>query len=72
MIRASLAYTEREMQSKKYLKMNEVAALIGLHRSSIYRLMNEDATFPRPFRIGKSPRFRIDMIEEWITSRHDA
>ena len=55
----------------KIYRRHELTQLIGLQRSSIYRLMNH-GEFPRPIRLtksGKAVGWRASDIEAWIESR---
>ena len=56
----------------RLMTINDVAQLLRRHRSSVYRLMYEDASFPVPVRIGRSPRFRAADLEAWIQRLPDA
>jgi len=47
------------------LKDFQVAALLGLTRTSIHRLRNQ-ARIPRPLKLGGATRWRRAEIEAWI------
>lgn len=52
----------------KYLKIDEVAAHLGVHRSTIYRWLSEKR-LPAPIYLGpKSPRFCSTELLEKIQS----
>lgn len=52
-----------------HLRRPEVERLTGLSRTSIYRMMAEDA-FPRPRRIGRrAVAWPASAIETWLTNR---
>lgn len=51
--------------------IDDAARYLRFHRSSIYRFMNEDPSFPRPVRIGKSLRFVADELDAWVISRRE-
>lgn len=53
------------------LTIDEAARYLRFHRSSIYRFMNEDSSFPRPVRIGKSLRFVAAELDAWVISRRE-
>jgi prophage regulatory protein len=53
------------------IRRHEVEQLVGLQRSSIYRLMSL-GEFPRPFRLtksGKAVGWKASAVEKWIESR---
>ena len=51
------------------LRRQEVERIVGLSRSSIYRLM-QDEDFPRPVRVGRSAvRWRASDIKAWLETR---
>jgi excisionase family DNA binding protein len=53
----------------KYLTVDQLAALIGVPKSFIYRRTCRGHDDPIPaYRFGGHLRFRLDEIEEWITS----
>jgi prophage regulatory protein len=53
----------------KILRINQVAAITGYSRPSIYRLMRE-GQFPRSVQLGpKSVGWRSDDVDAWISSR---
>lgn len=56
---------------ERFLRRHEVELLVGLQRSSIYRLMNR-GEFPRPFRLTKSGQavgWKASDITLWLASR---
>ena len=53
----------------RLMRRREVEKVLGLSRSSIYRLMQE-GKFPRPVRIGPAAvRRRASDITAWLDSR---
>ena len=51
------------------MRRREVEKVLGISRSSIYRLMQE-GRFPRPVRIGPAAvRWRASDITAWVESR---
>jgi predicted DNA-binding transcriptional regulator AlpA len=44
----------------------EVAAYLGIHPEQIYRLLDYDIGFPRPFRVGRLNKWRIGTIDAWL------
>jgi excisionase family DNA binding protein len=57
----------------RYLKIEQVAAIIGVPKSFIYRRTARGHGDPIPhYRIGSHLRFKPDDIQEWIEShRHE-
>ena len=55
---------------ERLLSCKEVAAETGLSRSSIYRLLESDESFPKPISIGRrSRRWLGSDIAAWILER---
>lgn len=53
----------------RYLRREEVERLVGLGRSSLYRLMRQGA-FPTPIRIGgRAVRWSERELEQWLAAR---
>ena len=53
----------------RLMRRREVEQVLGISRSSIYRLMQE-GEFPRPVRIGPAAvRWRASDIAAWLESR---
>ena len=53
----------------RLMRRREVEKILGISRSSIYRLMQE-GRFPRPVRIGPAAvRWRASDITAWLESR---
>ena len=53
----------------RLMRRREVEKILGISRSSIYRLMQE-GRFPRPIRIGTAAvRWRASDITAWLESR---
>lgn len=53
----------------KILRLPQVIELVGLKRSAIYQLIQQEK-FPRPVRLSKrAVGWRSDEIEAWIESR---
>ncbi len=52
------------------LTRGEVQERLSISRTSIYRLLESDASFPKPIRIaGRTLRWRESAIAAWIDSR---
>ena len=55
--------------SLKILRRKDVEEIVGLSRSTIYKLMSTGA-FPRSFRLGpRAVGWRLSDIEAWIEFR---
>ena len=53
----------------RLLRRREVEQMVGLSRTSIYRLM-DSGDFPHPIRVGpRAVRWRLRDIEEWMSER---
>ena len=53
----------------RFLRRREVEQMVGLSRTSIYRLM-DSGNFPHPIRVGpRAVRWRLRDIEEWMLER---
>ena len=53
----------------KTVRLRDVARLLGVSRSTIYKYMNE-GNFPLPLKLGKrAVRWRLTDIEAWLDSR---
>ena len=58
-----------KVEDERLLRVKEVASLIGVSRSTIYRMV-EAGQFPQPIRIGpRASRWRLSEVLEWMTSR---
>ena len=56
----------------RILRLNDVRKLIGLHKSTIYRLIDKKE-FPAPIRLGpNSVGWLREEIDEWIATRRRA
>lgn len=55
---------------KRYYRRPTVEDMLGLSRSTIYRMM-QDGEFPRPVKIGRrAVGWSSEEIERWISERH--
>jgi len=53
------------------VRMSRLVEMIGLSRSTIWKLLSE-GKFPKPIRLGsRSIAWRINDIEEWLQSRQE-
>ena len=52
----------------RLMRLDEVLARTALSRSTVYRLMWVDESFPKPLKVGpRAVRWRESEIEAWIT-----
>jgi len=53
----------------KILRRKDVEAMIGLSRSTIYKLISEDM-FPKPIKLGpRAVGWRLSDVEIWLDTR---
>ena len=51
----------------RLMRLPQVIERLGVGRSTLYRLVADDPTFPRPVKVGrKVVAWRSDLLEEWI------
>lgn len=51
----------------KFLRMKDVTEIVGMHRSTIYKRINE-GSFPKAISIGgRSIRFLESSIRQWMS-----
>ena len=56
---------------ERILRLPQVAELVGLRRSMIYRLMQE-GEFPRPVRLApRAVGWRMSDLQAWIAAREE-
>jgi predicted DNA-binding transcriptional regulator AlpA len=49
------------------LSADQVGALFSVHRSTVFRMVRDDATFPRPLKLSRNtPRWRATELNAWI------
>ena len=59
-------WIDRPDPTKKLLRISEVAELVGISRSMVYKIMKDpDIRFPTPVKIGVLSRWDQDEIFEW-------
>ena len=52
------------MSDSILLTVREVCELLRISRTSIHRMVKA-GTFPPPVHVGRSPRWRRDVVEDW-------
>jgi len=57
-----------ETRHDRLLTFGEARATIGLSKSTVYRLLEQDA-LPRPIKIGKRTLFSERELQGWIASK---
>lgn len=51
------------------MRISDVCQMLGIGRSTVYKLLSEKA-FPKPVRVGpRSVRWRVELIEAWRDAR---
>ena len=61
--------------SNRLLRVGEVAELLGVSKSYVYKLAHNSTTFPKPIILGaddnrrSSSRWVLTEIEDWVNSR---
>jgi predicted DNA-binding transcriptional regulator AlpA len=61
--------------SNRLLRVGEVAALLGVSKSYVYKLAQNSTSFPKPIVLGdetnkrSSSRWVLSEIEDWVNSR---
>jgi prophage regulatory protein len=59
------------MEIPGYLTSDQVAERLGIHRQSVYNLVNRVADFPKPTKIGRTSLWESAAVDEW-RSKHPA
>jgi prophage regulatory protein len=60
------------MMEDRYIRMKELSAMLGIARSSIYRLMKENK-FPKQIKLTeRTVVWRLSVINQWIAEREKA
>ena len=54
-------------KDEKFLRVGEVAELVGVDRTTIYRWVQK-GHFPPPLMFGLGKRWRLTVIKEWISN----
>jgi len=70
---------ENEVASKEnqFMTLIEVTKLLGVHRNTVYNLMQSDETFPKPYALSaliakrgrKNYRFDRGELLEWVKTK---
>ena len=54
----------------RLMRLPEVLERLGVGRSTLYRLVANDPTFPPPIKVGRRVvAWQSDLLEEWIVSQ---
>jgi prophage regulatory protein len=57
------------MMENRYVRIKELAVMLGIGRSTIYRLMKEDK-FPKQIKLTeRTCVWRLSTIKQWVTDR---
>jgi predicted DNA-binding transcriptional regulator AlpA len=52
--------------------VREAARMLGVCNTTIYKLLKTDDTFPRPIYFGRSPRFLVSSLRDWVHAKQCA
>jgi len=50
---------------ERFLTINEVVNIVGFKKSTIYKFIR-NKTFPKPIKIGRSSRWKLSDINNWL------
>ncbi|MDP3264220.1 MAG: AlpA family phage regulatory protein [Tabrizicola sp.] len=68
----TLQPANRDLESQRILRRDEVLRLIGLKKSALYQLMAQ-GHFPRPMKLGeRAVGWRATDVATWLSSRETA
>ncbi len=57
---------------KQVMNLNDVLALLGISKSTLYRLIDA-GSFPKPFKLGvRLNAWRVETIETWLMAKGGA
>ena len=57
---------------KQVMNLNDVLALLGISKSTLYRLIDA-GHFPKPFKLGvRLNAWRVETIETWLATQGGA
>lgn len=57
---------------KQVMNLNDVLALLGISKSTLYRLIDA-GMFPKPFKLGvRLNAWRVETIETWLMAKGGA
>lgn len=60
----------KQQPPSDYISDQQFAAMVGVHRTSIWRWVRTDATCPQPVRIGPATtRFCRSAVVAWLASK---
>jgi predicted DNA-binding transcriptional regulator AlpA len=57
------------MDEQLAISIPQCAQLLGCSRKHVYHLIKQDATFPRPFKLGASTRILLRALTEWVEAK---
>ena len=62
--------TQNNTAQDRFLRVKEVAALMGISKSSVWGYVKQIEGFPQPFKIGKNVTvWRLSEIIQWMDSQ---
>lgn len=60
--------TNSTNQEKRFIKLNQVIAITGLSRATIYNYVNENK-FPLYTKVGRATFWEYNEIQQWLEER---
>lgn len=61
------------MTPETILRFNQLCAMLSIHRSTAYRLLAADPTFPRPIALSaRTVGFLRSEVDAWLEQRRQA
>ena len=68
--RAQLEAERATLPVKELLSPKEVAKILSVHRSTVFYMAREDASFPKPLKLSRNtPRWRVTELNAWLAAR---
>jgi len=57
-----------EAHKKRFIQVSDIATMLSCSRPTVYRLIKQDETFPKPdTMLPKQQRWLYEDVEEWLT-----
>ena len=57
---------ETQTSTPQLLSIDETTQVLRLSRSTLYRLHKSDPNFPKMIKVGRSSRFRLSDLEDYV------
>jgi len=62
---------EKNKKNFQLVSVRDIAAILSMHTSSIYSIV-KNKNFPKPVMVGKSKRWYLEDVEEWLLKNQSA